>query len=85
MNASWGAPVDFTAAKVKGNKSLHPGMHSIMVDVGSSIAATYAKPGQFLQVRRQLGVKAFAHAWPPHVASRPCNISRATVTTAPTI
>ena len=53
VNANWGAPVDFTAAKVKSNKSLHPGMHSVMVDVGSAIAATYAKPGQFLQVRCQ--------------------------------
>lgn len=49
---AWGEPVDFSAAKVVSNKSLFPGMHQIMLDVGKDVAAGYSKPGQYVQVSR---------------------------------
>ncbi len=52
--ASWGAPVDFSAAKVVSNKTVFPGMHRIVLDVGVKVKDSYGKPGQFLQVRMTL-------------------------------
>lgn len=48
--ASWGAPVEFSPAKLVSNTVVAPGMHKIMVDVGATAAAGYTKPGQYIQV-----------------------------------
>lgn len=51
VRANWGAPVDFSKAKVVSNKQLFSGMHQLVVDVGTDVAASYTKPGQYIQVR----------------------------------
>eukprot|EP00967_Tisochrysis_lutea_P087479 scaffold123752_cov21-Tisochrysis_lutea.AAC.3 len=47
--ANWGAPVEFTSAKVLRNREVTPQAHQVFVDVGS-LATGYTKPGMFIQV-----------------------------------
>eukprot|EP00983_Pelagomonas_calceolata_P011768 378576-Pelagomonas_calceolata.AAC.4 len=42
--ANWGAPVEFTSAKVLRNREVTPQAHQVFVDVGS-LATGYTKPG----------------------------------------
>lgn len=58
VQASWGAPVDFTTAKVVSNKVAAPGMHQLLVDVGAKIASGYITPGQYIQAKTTADGKA---------------------------
>lgn len=51
VQANWGAPVDFVAAKISSKKTVAPDMRIVHLDVGASIAAGYTKPGQYIQVK----------------------------------
>eukprot|EP00199_Chlamydomonas_sp_CCMP681_P002847 CAMPEP_0119106850 /NCGR_PEP_ID=MMETSP1180-20130426/6405_1 /TAXON_ID=3052 ORGANISM="Chlamydomonas cf sp, Strain CCMP681" /NCGR_SAMPLE_ID=MMETSP1180 /ASSEMBLY_ACC=CAM_ASM_000741 /LENGTH=313 /DNA_ID=CAMNT_0007092245 /DNA_START=52 /DNA_END=993 /DNA_ORIENTATION=+ len=67
VQASWGAPVTFSTAKVVRTKLIAPGMHCILVDIGLDLVAAYTKPGQYIQAKVQEADKAafFAIASPP--------------------
>ncbi|KAF5832117.1 hypothetical protein DUNSADRAFT_12128 [Dunaliella salina] len=66
--ANWGAPVEFTSAKVLRNREVTPQAHQVFVDVGS-LATGYTKPGQFIQAKVDPEGKPgfFAIASPPDV------------------
>ncbi|KAI8477256.1 MAG: Metallo-dependent phosphatase-like protein [Monoraphidium minutum] len=51
VTAGWGDPVTFTPAKVVSSKKVADQLHSVMVDVGTEIAAGYTKGGQYVQVK----------------------------------
>jgi hypothetical protein len=55
VRANWGAPVEFTAAKIVSNSKVAEQLHKVVVDVGD-LAGGYTKGGQFMQikVRRRL-------------------------------
>lgn len=50
VRASWGAPVDFTPAKIVRNSTVAEKLHSVVVDVGD-LASGYTKAGQFMQMK----------------------------------
>ncbi|GLC41251.1 hypothetical protein PLESTB_001082400 [Pleodorina starrii] len=51
VHANWGAPVEFKPARVVSNSSAAAGpLHKVVIDVGP-IAAGYAVPGQFIQIK----------------------------------
>jgi hypothetical protein len=50
VRANWGAPVDFTTAKLMSNSKVAQQLHKVVVDVGN-LAAGYAKGGQFMQIK----------------------------------
>lgn len=51
VTANWGAPVEFSPAKVTASKAAAAGLQKVHIDVGS-LAAGYTKPGQYFQVSR---------------------------------
>jgi hypothetical protein len=64
--ASWGAPVEFSPAKVVSNTKVTPELHQMVVDVGADKAAGYTKGGQFVQLKVGEGKPGFfAIASPP--------------------
>lgn len=75
VRANWGAPVQFSKAKVLHNKQVFPGMHQIVVDVGAAVAAGYTAPGQYLQAKVAVESKPgfFAIASAPGLASAGAN------------
>lgn len=50
MRANWGAPVEFTTAKVVSNARVAEKLHKVVLDVGE-LAGGYTKGGQFMQVK----------------------------------
>ncbi|GIL50738.1 hypothetical protein Vafri_6886 [Volvox africanus] len=51
VHANWGAPVEFKPARVVSNTSAAAGpLHKLLIDVGP-LAAGYAVPGQFIQIK----------------------------------
>lgn len=50
VRAGWGAPVEFTAAKVVSNVKDAEKLHRVVIDVGD-LAADYTKGGQFMQIK----------------------------------
>ncbi|EFJ45138.1 hypothetical protein VOLCADRAFT_106094 [Volvox carteri f. nagariensis] len=51
VHANWGAPVEFKPAKIVSNTSAAAGpLHKLVIDVGP-LAAGYAVPGQFIQIK----------------------------------
>lgn len=50
VRANWGAPVEFSTAKVVSNSKVAQQLHKVVVDVGD-LAAGYAKGGQFMQIK----------------------------------
>ncbi len=51
VHASWGAPVEFSPAKVLSTTQAAKALYKIVVDVGADIAAGYTKAGQFVQLK----------------------------------
>ncbi|KAG2422477.1 hypothetical protein HXX76_016001 [Chlamydomonas incerta] len=53
VQANWGAPVEFQPAKVVSNSpaAAAGALHKVVIDVGAPLAAGYAVPGQFVQVK----------------------------------
>ncbi|KAF8060585.1 zinc finger CCCH domain-containing protein 40 [Scenedesmus sp. PABB004] len=65
VRASWGAPVDFTPAKVVSNTRVAEQLHAVVVDVGD-LAAGYTAGGQYMQIKVGEGKPGFfAIASPP--------------------
>jgi len=50
VRANWGAPVDFSPAKVISNINVAEKLHKVVVDVGE-LAGGYSKGGQFMQIK----------------------------------
>lgn len=50
VRASWGAPVEFTAAKIVSNSKAAEMLHKIVIDVGD-LAGGYTRGGQFMQIK----------------------------------
>lgn len=50
VKANWGAPVEFTAAKIVSNVKAAEMLHRIVIDVGD-LASGYTKGGQFMQIK----------------------------------
>jgi hypothetical protein len=50
VRANWGAPVEFSTAKVVSNGHVAEKLHKVVVDVGE-LAAGYSKGGQFMQIK----------------------------------
>lgn len=50
VRASWGAPVEFSSAKVIKQQQVATDLHSVLIDIGE-LAAGYTKPGQYVQVK----------------------------------
>lgn len=50
VRANWGAPVEFSAAKLVSNSKVAEQLHKVVVDVGD-LAAGYTKGGQFMQIK----------------------------------
>jgi hypothetical protein len=50
VRANWGAPVEFSSAKVVSNSRVAEKLHKMVVDVGE-LAGGYQKGGQFMQIK----------------------------------
>eukprot|EP00878_Enallax_costatus_P007580 GHUV01007937.1.p1 GENE.GHUV01007937.1~~GHUV01007937.1.p1 ORF type:complete len:325 (+),score=104.05 GHUV01007937.1:809-1783(+) len=65
VQANWGAPVEFTTAKINSNVKGAEMLHRVVIDVGD-LAAGYTKGGQFMQIKVGDGKPGFfAIASPP--------------------
>lgn len=49
--AAWGAPVEFSPAKVAASGPAAAGLQRVVLDVGAPLAAGYTRPGQYFQVK----------------------------------
>lgn len=58
VRANWGAPVEFSTAKLVSNSKVAQQLHKVVVDVGD-LAAGYAKGGQFMQIKVGEGKPGF--------------------------
>lgn len=50
VRANWGAPVEFSPAKISSNSTVAEKLHKVVVDVGD-LAGGYSKGGQFMQIK----------------------------------
>lgn len=58
VRANWGAPVEFSSAKVVSNSRVAEKLHKVVVDVGE-LAGGYQKGGQFMQIKVGEGKPGF--------------------------
>ncbi|GAX75109.1 hypothetical protein CEUSTIGMA_g2553.t1 [Chlamydomonas eustigma] len=73
VRANWGAPVEFSDAKVISNKTFFPGMHQIVIGVEKSVTSSFTKPGQYIQAKVEVDNKPgfFAVASAPNASTLP--------------
>jgi hypothetical protein len=57
--ASWGAPVEFSPAKVVSNHKAAEQLHRIIIDVGD-LAAAYTTGGQYMQIKARIAGESIA-------------------------
>lgn len=50
VRANWGAPVEFSTAKIMSNNKIAEQLHKVVVDVGD-LAGGYTRGGQFMQIK----------------------------------
>jgi hypothetical protein len=50
VRASWGAPVEFSSAKVIKQQAVATDLHQVLIDIGE-LATGYTTPGQYVQVK----------------------------------
>lgn len=50
VRANWGAPVEFSTAKIVSNGRVAEKLHKVVVDVGE-LAGGYTKGGQYMQIK----------------------------------